>query len=50
MLAMAEMIVEPAIKPDWSAHWDNAKIIAGIPEEEICKLNVFDLISRGLRV
>jgi hypothetical protein len=29
-------------------HWDNAKLIAEIPKEEIMKLTLEDFIARGL--
>lgn len=31
-----------------SEHWDNAKVIAAIPDEEIKKVSLDDLIDRGL--
>lgn len=33
---------------DLSEHWDNAKVIAAIPDEEIKKVSLDDLIDRGL--
>jgi len=30
-----------------SEHWDNAKVIADIPESEIMKITLSDLIERG---
>ena len=31
-------------------HWDNAKVIAEIPEEEITTVTLEDLIDRGLTI
>jgi len=31
-------------------HWDNAKVIADIPEDEILKLTIKDLIEKGLSI
>jgi hypothetical protein len=31
-------------------HWENAKVIAEIPEDEIMKVNLLDLINKGLRI
>lgn len=31
-------------------HWDNAKVIAGIAEDDIRKVTVEDLISRGFSI
>lgn len=31
-------------------HWDNAKVIAEIPEEEITTVTLADLIDRGVRI
>jgi hypothetical protein len=33
----------------WGEHWENAEIIAAIPEAELKTLTLANLISRGLR-
>lgn len=38
-----------ASMPDFQAHWDNAKIIAAIPEDRIRKVTFDQLRRKGLR-
>jgi len=33
---------------NWSEHWDNAKVIAAIPEERLKAMTVADFISAGV--
>jgi hypothetical protein len=33
-----------------SEHWDNAKIIADIPDKKIRKITIIDLINKGLSI
>jgi hypothetical protein len=36
--------------PDFTAHWDNAEVIAAIPEDKIREVTYDDLLERGLAV
>ena len=36
--------------PSPTAHWDNAKIIAKVPNNEIMKVTFADLLQRGLHI
>lgn len=36
--------------PYWGVHFDNAKVIAEIPEEQIMKVTFADLVAKGLQV
>ena len=38
-----------ASMPNWTVHWENARVIANIPEEEINKVTYQDLLSKGLQ-
>lgn len=33
----------------WTEHWDNAKVVAKVPEKEIRTITVQGLIDKGLR-
>lgn len=35
---------------EWEEPWENAKVIAAIPEEELKKMTLEKLIEKGLRV
>jgi hypothetical protein len=32
----------------WGEHWDNAKVVAAIPEEKLATVTLMDLIESGL--
>jgi len=32
----------------WGEHWDNAKVVAAIPEEKLATITLMDLIESGL--
>lgn len=36
--------------PEWTSHWTNAEVIAKIPDNEITKVTINDLIAKGLQV
>ena len=33
----------------WGEHWGNAEIIAGIPDDEITKISLQQLLAKGIR-
>ena len=35
---------------EWTEHWDNAKVLVKIPEEELKTLTLEGLLEKGLRV
>lgn len=35
---------------EWDEHWENAKVLARIPVEELKLLTLEDLLEKGLRV
>lgn len=36
--------------PSWTAHWENAKIIAAIPEDKIRTITLPELLALGLHI